>query len=71
MKYKDWLDVWFANYPKRGELKRVDSITLHNGGNAMTAAVNLKKLGIDTYMVGKIGNDFFGKYLTECFMPLR
>lgn len=55
------------DYPKRGELKRVDSITLHNGGNAMTAAVNLKKLGIDTYMVGKIGNDFFGKYLTECF----
>ena len=55
------------DYPKSGELKRVESITLHNGGNAMTAAINLKKLGIDTYIVGKIGNDFFGKYLTDCF----
>ena len=32
------------NYPKKGELLPVNSITVHNGGNAMTASINLKSL---------------------------
>ena len=51
------------NYPKKGELLPVNSITVHNGGNAMTASINLKKLGVSSSMVGKIGNDMFGNYL--------
>ena len=43
--------------PGKGELARVDSITVHNGGNAMTAAINLRKLGVESYMIGMIEND--------------
>ena len=50
-------------YPGAGELTHVNSITLHNGGNAMTAAINLTKLGVPASMVGKVGNDMFGAYL--------
>ena len=51
------------SYPKKGELLPVNSITVHNGGNAMTASINMKKLGVSSSMVGKIGNDMFGTYL--------
>ena len=52
-------------YPEKGLLLPVNSITLHNGGNAMTAAINLKKLGVETTMVGKVGADVFGNFLRE------
>lgn len=51
--------------PNKGELSRVDAVTIHNGGNAMTAAINLTKLGVETRMVGKVGCDLFGSYLEE------
>lgn len=50
-------------FPNKGELLPVNAITVHNGGNAMTASINLKKLGVSSSMVGKIGNDMFGTYL--------
>ena len=52
-----------VRYPQKGVLENVNSITMHNGGNAMTAAINLKKLGVDSYMVGMVGNDMFGQFL--------
>ena len=51
--------------PNKGELARVDTVTIHNGGNAMTAAINLTKLGVETRMVGKVGCDLFGQFLEE------
>lgn len=53
------------NYPKKGALEHVNSITVHNGGNAMTAAVNLKKLGVDSAIVGMVGDDMFGDFLKK------
>ena len=50
-------------YPEKGVLVPVNSITMHNGGNAMTAAINLRKLGTDSYMVGMVGEDVFGSFL--------
>ena len=52
-----------SSFPKLGELERVESVTVHSGGNAMTAAVNLKRLGVESYLVGKVGDDIFGKGL--------
>lgn len=49
--------------PDKGGLLPVNSITMHNGGNAMTAAINLKKRGIESYMVGMVGDDMFGEFL--------
>ena len=42
-------------YPKKGLLTPVNSITMHNGGNAMTAAINLSNLGVSSTLVGKVG----------------
>ena len=53
-------------YPEKGLLERVDSITVHSGGNAMTAAVNLRKLGTDSTLIGKVGRDMFGEFLVGC-----
>ena len=50
-------------YPEKGVLEPVNSITMHNGGNAMTAAINLKKFGVQSYMVGMVGDDMFGQFL--------
>lgn len=50
-------------YPEKGVLENVNSITMHNGGNAMTAAINLKKLGVESLLVGMVGNDMFGQFL--------
>ena len=52
-------------YPEKGVLEPVNSITMHNGGNAMTAAINLRKYGVQSYMVGMVGNDMFGQFLSE------
>ena len=51
--------------PNKGELARVDTVTIHNGGNAMTAAINLTKLGVETRMVGRVGTDLFGEFLEK------
>ena len=50
-------------YPGHGVLKQVNGITLHNGGNAMTASINLTKMGTKASIVGKVGADMFGTYL--------
>ena len=54
-----------GSYPAAGMLQHVNSITVHNGGNAMTAAINLHKMGVDSKMVGKVGADMFGAFLRE------
>lgn len=54
-----------SGMPRRGELVRVPSITMHNGGNAMTAAINLHTLGVDTELIGKVGKDAFGEFLLK------
>ena len=52
-------------YPEKGVLEKVNSITVHNGGNAMTASINLRKLGVESKMVGMVGDDMFGQFLRE------
>lgn len=50
-------------YPEKGVLQKVNSITVHNGGNAMTASINLRKLGVSSSIIGMVGNDMFGDFL--------
>ena len=52
-----------TKYPEKGILEKVNSITMHNGGNAMTASINLRKLGVESTMVGMVGDDMFGEFL--------
>ncbi len=51
--------------PEKGLLSQVDAIELYSGGNAMTAAVNMRKMGVDSAIVGKVGDDMFGRFLEE------
>lgn len=53
------------SFPEKGLLKLVDSIELFTGGNAMTAAINLSKLGLSASIFGKVGNDYWGNFLRE------
>lgn len=50
--------------PERGKLALMDSIRLYNGGGAMSSAINLSRLGARTAMLGKVGQDGFGQFLT-------
>ncbi len=52
-------------YPKKGVLEPVNTITMHNGGNAMTASINVRKLGVESSMIGMVGDDMFGEYLRK------
>ena len=52
-----------SSYPEKGVLVPVNSITMCTGGNAMTASINLKKLGVESAIIGMVGNDVFGEFL--------
>lgn len=52
-------------FPKRGALEVVDSVEVFSGGNAMTAAINITKLGLKSALISKVGNDAFGDFLVN------
>ncbi|MGN8648131.1 ribokinase [Gracilibacillus sp. HCP3S3_G5_1] len=49
--------------PKIGETITANSVSMCGGGKGANQAVQCAKLGLDTYMVGKVGNDHFGEEL--------
>lgn len=50
-------------FPGRGELTLVDQLGLHSGGCAANTGIGLAKIGIDTGIIGKVGNDGLGDFL--------
>lgn len=51
--------------PDPGKLELVNSITMHTGGCAVNAAIDLKKLGIDISICSLIGDDVFGNFVQD------
>ncbi|MBQ5324528.1 MAG: carbohydrate kinase family protein [Oscillospiraceae bacterium] len=51
--------------PEKGLLSQVDAIEIYSGGNAMTAAINMRKMGVESAIVGKVGEDMFGTFLEQ------
>ena len=51
--------------PPKGRLKLFDRMELHIGGCAANSGIALAKLGVGTSVVGKIGGDAFGRFITE------
>jgi sugar/nucleoside kinase (ribokinase family) len=51
--------------PERGKLDLIEQIEIHLGGCASNAAVDLEKIGIATAVIGKVGDDGFGKFVIE------
>lgn len=50
--------------PDRGKLLLLDQLEMHIGGCAANAAIDLARLGVPASIVGKIGNDGFGGFLS-------
>lgn len=51
--------------PERGKLGLVDNVQLYSGGCAMSAAIDLAKLGANAALMGCVGNDGFGGFLKQ------
>lgn len=50
--------------PKAGLLERIDSIAIYSGGCAMNAGIDMAKIGLKTAILGNVGNDSFGAFLS-------
>jgi sugar/nucleoside kinase (ribokinase family) len=51
--------------PEKGKLGLVEKMSLQVGGCAANFVIDLAKLGLKTTIIGKIGNDNFGKFLLD------
>ncbi len=51
--------------PPEGHLVAVDRMFLLTGGCAANVGVNIAKQGIGVGVLGKVGNDFFGRFVKE------
>lgn len=51
--------------PKAGELVLADSMLLTSGGCAANTAVDLSRMGVRSSVIGRVGNDIFGKVVRE------
>lgn len=49
--------------PHKGKLGLIDQLDLYTGGCAANAAIDMAKIGLNVAIIGKIGNDGFGKFL--------
>ncbi|HZP80637.1 MAG TPA: sugar kinase, partial [Chthonomonadaceae bacterium] len=53
--------------PGRGKLALVERMELHSGGCAANTGIGLAKLGVETAIIGKVGEDGFGDFLVQRF----
>lgn len=49
--------------PEKGKLETVERLTLHSGGCASSASIDMAKIGLKTCIAGKIGDDGFGRFM--------
>lgn len=54
-----------AEFPPPGGLALVDRLTLTTGGCAANVAVDLAKLGRSVGIVGRVGDDYLGRFIVE------
>lgn len=57
-------------FPKKGETVQGESFSTFTGGKGANQAVALSKLGADTVMIGKLGNDIYAAQYMEYFRKL-
>jgi sugar/nucleoside kinase (ribokinase family) len=51
--------------PERGRLAMIDTLETHVGGNGPNTSGALGRLGADVAVVGRVGVDLYGRFLTE------
>jgi len=52
-------------FPEKGKLVVVDTLTLATGGCAVNTGIALSRMGTSVSVIGKIGDDAFGKFLID------
>ena len=57
--------------PESGKLQLIDKIELFTGGCAASAAIDMAKLGLNAAIIGKVGNDGFGQFMSAALMKER
>lgn len=61
----DHLCTPIGHVPAAGELVMADDLILNIGGCASNAAAVLAKLGVRATMLGRVGSDVFGRFVSE------
>lgn len=61
----DHLCTPISHLPAAGELVPADDLVLNIGGCASNAAIALAKLGVRAAICGKVGDDAFGRFVSE------
>ena len=61
----DHLTTPIDHVPAAGELVAADELVLNIGGNAANAAMVLAKLGITATLCGRVGDDVFGRFVSD------
>lgn len=51
--------------PERGRLSMIDTLETHVGGNGPNTSGALGRLGADVAVGGRVGDDLYGRFLTE------
>lgn len=54
--------------PPPGQLQAVESISMHVGGCAANASVDMQILGVPSCLITKVGNDSFGDFVLKYLM---
>lgn len=49
--------------PKKGKLDLINQLDLYTGGCAVNTGIAMAKIGLKTSVIGKVGNDGFGKFI--------
>ncbi|MGB9749566.1 MAG: ribokinase [Caldisericia bacterium] len=57
------LVIFLKKFPEIGETIKGDSILFNLGGKGANQAISVKKLNGDVFFIGRVGDDYFGKYL--------
>src|SRR3954471_10440040 len=61
----DHLCTPIDHLPAAGELVAADELVLNIGGCASNAAGDLAKLGVSATVCGKVGDDVFGRFVSD------
>lgn len=54
--------------PAKGKLVLVDTLSLYTGGCASSASIDMAKIGSQVALIGKIGNDGFGRFIKSALI---
>jgi len=57
------LVIFLKKFPEIGETVEGNSIFFNLGGKGANQAISIKKLNGDVMFIGRVGDDYFGKYL--------